>query len=172
MCVCGDEGAKEAEVTVVLCPLSETDETRTHAAAVATGAELLPRLALPPALEADRRRVHPVGSRGEHAQAQQHRVRHGGVRGGVREAALHARLRLPAALPHGRQLQETAHHARRRQLHLSQQVRAVVKNALKCDEKCNLINYAVSEAGASLLRIYAFVAVKRCCFYTRYSSKV
>ena len=135
MCVCGDEGAKEAEVTVVLCPLSETDETRTHAAAVATGAELLPRLALPPALETDRRRVHPVGSRGEHAQAQQHRVRHGGVRGGVRQAALHARLRLPAALPHGRQLQETAHHARRRQLHLSQQVRAVVKNALKFKAK-------------------------------------
>ena len=97
-----------------------------------TGTELLPWLAVSAALEADRRRVHPVGPRREHAQAQQHRVRHGGVRGGVRQAALHARLRLPAALPHGRQLQETAHHARRRQLHLSQQVRAVVKNALKC----------------------------------------
>ena len=90
-----------------------------------TGAEFFPRLAVSSALEADRRRVHPIGPRGEHAQTQQDRLPNGRVGGGVREAALRPRLRILTPAPYGRQLEETADHARGRQLDIPQQVRVV-----------------------------------------------
>ena len=84
----------------------------------AKGSEFLPRLAVSAALEADRGAVHPVAPRWEHAQAQQHRLQHGGVRGGVQPPAVLPRHLLPQAPPHGRQLQEASHHSRGRQLHI------------------------------------------------------
>ena len=76
-----------------------------------SGAELLPRLAVPASVEADRRPLHKVGARGKHAQAQQHRIRAGRVRGGIRQAAVDARLCLSAADAHGRKFQEPADNA-------------------------------------------------------------
>ena len=84
------------------------------------GAELLPRLAVPPALEADRGGVHPVAARGKHAQAEPSRVQHGRGGGGVPRAAGGAGRVLPAPVQNGGQLEAAALLARGRQLDLSQ----------------------------------------------------
>jgi len=75
-----------------------------------SGPELPARLDLQEEVEDNHPRLHPLTTRREHEEEEPGGVQHVGLRGRVRPAASHPGEQLPEATPHGRQLQETAHH--------------------------------------------------------------
>lgn len=87
-----------------------------------TGAKFLARLDMPQEVENHHPGLYPVPPCRKHAEEKPGGVQHAGGRSRVRPAAPHLGQQLPAAAPHGSQLQETPHHPWWCQQHLPQQV--------------------------------------------------
>lgn len=67
--------------------------------------------------------VHPFSARGEHEEAEQHRVQYGGVWGGVQSTALHPRHLFSPPTKNGCLLQETTDYPWGRQFYFLEQVK-------------------------------------------------
>lgn len=91
-----------------------------------TGSEFLPWLVVSKAMETNCGAVHPFSARGEHEEAEQHRVQYGGVWGGVQSTALHPRHLFSPPTKNGRLLQETTDYPWGRQFYFLEQVKFVL----------------------------------------------